>query len=459
MRLPVLTNRTWCVALAAVAFLAIALPVAWDVSGRVEALWPVRNIMAHDVAGILTAVVPVRIQAVGTGSLRGTVHDDGGRPVPGATLLVAMPDGSVIEARTLADGTWTLTGIPVGRHPVWIGAPGFATVTMFNRADAGITGHLRAWFEPGIEVTSGMADARTSVNVVLAPETPPIPVPDTPETVMDATEATLSCERPVASTARRSDVTIPRMGVPSGEIFRYRADDNADTSHPVVRRPLLVVYPGPASQWDCASIPLASAGFEVIAYGPPYTFAIEREIRILRLLLASLGMSDRADRGAESRSVQSRPAILAGSYSAIHALRVVQDTGPGIIGAVVLMGPPVDLLDLRHRLETGDYRPPFGLERALIALGVPDREVARHARYSARLHVTATHPPTLVIHSRSDDVVPVAQGEAYLSALRDAGVDAEGMILDGGGHYLLSTGGGEAAAILSRTVSFLMAHP
>lgn len=459
MRHPVMTNQTWRLALAAIAFLSIAVPVAWDASGRVEALWPVRNVIAHDVAGILTPIVPADIQVVGTGSLRGTVHDDVGRPVPGATVLAAMPDGSVTEARTLADGTWTLTGIPVGRHPVWIGAPGFAPVTMIHRADAGLTGRLRAWFEPGIEVTSGTADAGTGIDVVLAPETPPIPVPDTPETVMDATEVTLSCERPVPSTARRSGVTISRMGVPSGEIFRYRADDNAGTSQPVVRRPLLVVYPGPASQWECASIPLASAGFEVIAYGPPYTFAIEREIRILRLLLASLGMSDPADRGAESRPGQSRPAILAGSYSAIHALRVVQDTSPGTIGAVVLMGPPVNLLDLRHRLETGDYRPPFGLDRALIALGMPDREVARHARYSARFHVTASHPPTLVIHSRSDDVVPVAQGEAYLSALRNAGVAAEGMILDGGGHYLLSTGGGEADAILSRTVSFLMAHP
>ena len=454
-----MTNQTWRLALAASAFLSVAVPVAWDASGRIEALWPVRNVVAHDVAGILTAVVPVEMQPADTGSLRGTVRDDGGRPVPRATVLVAMPDGSVTEARTLADGTWTLTGIPVGRHPVWIGAPGFAPVTMIHRADAGLTGRLRAWFEPGIDVASGMAAAGTRVDVVLAPETPPIPVPDTPETVMDATEATLSCERPVASTARRSDVTIPQMGVPSGEIFRYRTDAATDASQPVARRPLLVVYPGPASQWECASIPLASAGFEVIAYGPPYTFAIEREIRILRLLLASFGTADPADRHAESRPMQTRPAILAGSYSAIHALRVVQDTGPGTIGAVVLMGPPVDLVDLRHRLETGDYRPPFGLDRALIALGMPDREVARHARYSARFHVTAAHPPTLVIHSRSDDVVPVAQGEAYLSALRDAGVAAEGMILDGGGHYLLSTGGGEADAILSRTVSFLMAHP
>ncbi|NDB73483.1 MAG: carboxypeptidase regulatory-like domain-containing protein, partial [Proteobacteria bacterium] len=123
MRHQVMTNQTWRLALAASAFLSVAVAVAWDASGRIEALWPVRNVIAHDVAGILTAVVPMDIQSADTGSLRGTVHDDGGRPVPRATVLVAMPDGSVTEARTLADGTWTLTGIPVGRHPVWIGAP------------------------------------------------------------------------------------------------------------------------------------------------------------------------------------------------------------------------------------------------------------------------------------------------------------------------------------------------
>ena len=459
MRHPVMTNQTWRLPMAVIAFLSIALPVAWDASGHIDAVWPVRNLVAHDIAGILAHVVPVDIRVVGTGSLRGTVRDEDGRPVPGATIIVPLSDGSVTETLTLADGTWILTGIPVGRHPVWVGAPAFAPVTMINRAGSGLTGRLRAWFEPGIDVTSGMADAGTRVDVVLAPAPRPKAVNGTEVIVDPATETTLACERPVIATARRTDVTVPAMGVGSGEVFRYRAGDHAGSPGPAVSRPLLVVYPGPASQWECASIPLASAGFEVIAYGPPYTFAIEREIRILRLLLASLGISDPADRGAAYRPGTSRPAVLAGSYSAIHALRVVQDTGPGTIGAVVLMGPPVDLLDLRHRLETGDYRPPFGLDRALIALGRPDLEVARHARYSARLHATASHPPTLVIHSRSDAVVPVSQGEAYLSALRDAGVAAEGMILDGGGHYLLSTGGGEAEAILSRTVAFLTAHP
>ncbi|NDG98851.1 MAG: hypothetical protein EBY11_13070 [Proteobacteria bacterium] len=53
MRHQVMTNQTWRLALAASAFLSVAVAVAWDASGRIEALWPVRNVIAHDVAGIL----------------------------------------------------------------------------------------------------------------------------------------------------------------------------------------------------------------------------------------------------------------------------------------------------------------------------------------------------------------------------------------------------------------------
>ena len=66
MRHPVMTNQTWRLALAASAFLSVAVPVAWDASGRVEALWPVRNVIAHDVAGILTEVVPMDTQPADT---------------------------------------------------------------------------------------------------------------------------------------------------------------------------------------------------------------------------------------------------------------------------------------------------------------------------------------------------------------------------------------------------------
>ena len=49
MRHQVMTNQTWRLALAASAFLSVAVAVAWDASGRIEALWPVRNVIAPEV--------------------------------------------------------------------------------------------------------------------------------------------------------------------------------------------------------------------------------------------------------------------------------------------------------------------------------------------------------------------------------------------------------------------------
>jgi hypothetical protein len=52
---------------------------------------------------------------------------------------------------------------------------------------------------------------------------------------------------------------------------------------------------------------LAPVGYKVVAHGPPYGFEVVSEVNRLRLLMASLG---------------DRPTILAGSYRAIHALRL-----------------------------------------------------------------------------------------------------------------------------------------
>jgi hypothetical protein len=49
-----------------------------------------------------------------------------------------------------------------------------------------------------------------------------------------------------------------------------------------------------------------------------------------------------------------------------------------MLQAVVLLGPPVDLFDMRHRQEDGTFIPPFGLDQALVALGLPDRAPLRY---------------------------------------------------------------------------------
>ena len=408
--------------LAALALAAVVVVLAArDTLTQVPTVWAAWNVMAWELAHILPRdAAPTAIATV-----RGTVRDAAGRPIERAIVIVPLPDGTTVEGRTRADGTVAVANLPVGRRPVWVGAPGMAPVVVeVDVADPS------SRVGPAIEVTL--------VPVVASPGVDPTDARARARgQVIEGEAVPLACEAPVAATALRSEVVATRAGIGPGQAFRYRPDDGG------ARWPtILVVYPGPAASWECASIPLAAAGFEVVAYGPPYGFDVEGEVGHLRTLMATL---------------DGRPAVLAGSYSAIHALRLVQDAPPGAIRAVALMGPPVDLFDLRRRLEMEGWVPPFGLDRALVALGRPDREVARHARYSARLHVAASHPPTLVIHSRSDEVVPVAQGEAYLRALAEAGVEAEGMILDGGGHYLLSTGG-EAGAILDRTVAFLSGH-
>jgi pimeloyl-ACP methyl ester carboxylesterase len=408
----------------AVALIVILL-AARDTFTRVPTVWAAWNVMAWEVARTL----PRDAMPTAAVTVRGTVRGLDARPIVGATAIVPLPDGTTVEGRTRDGGDWEVRGVPVGRRPIWVGAPGMASVVV------------------QIDIADGSSGLGLSVDVTLAPAPPAVTTSDQEwvrQVVSDGPAVALTCERPVVASAMRLEVVAPRAGIGRGQAFRYwpidgYRPDGGGTAWPAI----VVVYPGPAASWECASIPLAAAGFEVVAYGPPYGFDIEGEVARLRILMATLG---------------GRPAVLAGSYSAIHALRLVQDAPLGAIRAVALMGPPVDLFDLRRRLEREGWVPPFGLDRALVALGRPDREVARHARYSARLHVAALHPPTLVIHSQSDEVVPVAQGEAYLQALAEAGVEAEGMILDGGGHYLLSTGG-EAEAIRDRTVAFLSRHP
>ena len=81
---------------------------------------------------------------------------------------------------------------------------------------------------------------------------------------------------------------------------------------------LLTVYPGPAAEWECASVPLAAAGFAVLAVAPAYSFSPEGDVADLArwLRLARTGALPEVDGG--------RLAALAGSYSALHVQRLLE---------------------------------------------------------------------------------------------------------------------------------------
>jgi dipeptidyl aminopeptidase/acylaminoacyl peptidase len=128
--------------------------------------------------------------------------------------------------------------------------------------------------------------------------------------------------------------------------------------------------------------------------------------------------------------------VLGGSYSSLHVQRLLERDG-GFRG-VVLMGSASDLFDLRRRFEEGSFFPPFGLDQTLIAMGMPDTGPEPYWRYSSRYHLRRDLPPVLLMHSRSDEVVPFQQSEQLAADYARLGVPHEAHYFDGMSHYLLT---------------------
>jgi hypothetical protein len=94
---------------------------------------------------------------------------------------------------------------------------------------------------------------------------------------------------------------------------------------------------------------------------------------------------------------------------------------------------------MRRRLEDRTFIPPFGLDQVMIALGLPDREPMRYWRYSGAYHIRPDFPPLLVMHSRTDEVVPYQQSELFAHNLAKMGLKS-GLFLEGP-VYLMAEGG------------------
>jgi dipeptidyl aminopeptidase/acylaminoacyl peptidase len=153
----------------------------------------------------------------------------------------------------------------------------------------------------------------------------------------------------------------------------------------------------------------------------------------------------------------SRLALLGGSYSSLHVQRLLQ-RNPNY-DAAILLGPPTDLFDMRRRLEDRSFIPPFGLDQAMIALGLPDRVPMRYWRYSSAYHIRPDFPPLAILHSRTDEVVPFQQSELLSANLTQAGVAHETHFFDGASHYLLAEGGdADTLKIYDITLNFLAEH-
>jgi pimeloyl-ACP methyl ester carboxylesterase len=405
--------------------IGIILALAWLATTDNVAVWPVRNTLQYR---LLTwwwewAGEPIPSNP---GTLRGTVRDGQGNPIAGAWVLVSRWNGLAYSARSDADGHYLINNVPADTYRPVAGAPGYSDVRFGD-----------FWGQAQIK-----AGEDTMANAVLPSESPPVVMPGRNLALGEPT--TLSCTLPVEAAATRREVTFDNNGQPNQLTLFYTPITATTTSQFPI---LLTVYPGPADTWECASIPLAAADYAVLAVGPAYSFELERDIDELQRLV------NFARAGKFPGGDGTKIALLGGSYSSLHVQRLLQRDQN--FQAAVLLGPPTDLFDMRYRLEQGTYIPPFGLDQALIALGLPSQKPLRYWRYSGAYHVRPDLPPLAIIHSRTDEIVPFQQSELLATNLAAVGATYQVHFFDGVSHYLLDE---EGEKIYRITLDFLAKH-
>jgi acetyl esterase/lipase len=416
-------SKRWLLALL---LFTLAVTLAWLLATDNHAIWPVRNALQYQlVSWWWTHVSQPRLGAPGT--LRGVVRNKAGEPVAGAWVLLSRPDGNTYKGQSDETGQFLIADIPGDTYRPVAGAPGYESVVVGE-----------GWQQVQIE-----ANQATSVEVVLSPELPQLVSPGTEFRLEPATE--LSCSKPLPGAGVRRTVHFQSAGQANQQTLYYTPVDTPPKPLPI----LLAIYPGPADSWECVSLPLAAAGYAVIAVGPAYTFDLESDLDELERVLAFAQAGEFP--GADGNQV----GLLGGSYSSLHVQRLLQ-RGQAI-KAALLLGPPTDLFDMRRRLEDGTFVPPFGLDQAFYALGFPSQEPLRYWRYSGAYHVRSDFPPLAILHSRTDQVVPFQQSELLVAQLAEAGVPYNVYFFEGGGHYLLAEDG-DAREMYEITLDFFAKH-
>ncbi len=95
-------------------------------------------------------LVPTAVAQNDTSRLEGKVTDTSGAVVPNVTVnVVSKGTGQQLQATSSADGTFTISALPVGDYQITAQAQGFKTYTQDLRVDAGIVASASISLQPG----------------------------------------------------------------------------------------------------------------------------------------------------------------------------------------------------------------------------------------------------------------------------------------------------------------------
>lgn len=377
---------------------------------------------AGNVLGYLLSVQlgaqPPHVSGAPPGALTGRITDRQGQPVAGATILVAQADGAPHRATTDAAGAYRIDGIPPGQYVPAAVAPGYAEAAL-----AGLFGIPKL-------VTIQAGATTTAPPLLLDPYTP-APLPADLARVIDlrvTAQYTATANFPDQAAA---DVTAYAFDYTGTTVDTLRVYLPAGHDPAVVLPLMFMVYPSPVDDWEAVSVAFAAEGFAVVAISPAAARGTDAEAHAqdARVALAL------ARAGAFGAAVGvNRPLALGGSFSSAVLARLLRAAGDEL-GGWVTVGGLADAFTAAQDFYAGRITVPPPYELLVPALGPPNLYPLPFLMYSP-VYSAAELPPTMIIHTAADEILPIEQAYALAAAVQDAGVPVETYYYTDVSHYL-----------------------
>ncbi len=341
-----------------------------------------------------------------------------GQPLAGATVLVAERTGTPHAAVSDAQGRYTIQGVPPGQYVPAAVAPGFDEVAL--------TGAFGVpWLvtvEPGRTTQAPPIPMRRHV-------APPLPQP-LPEAVeLEAGEVyTATAPFPAGARALVQRFQFRRAGALVDSLRLYRPiTDTVASDLPL----LFAVYPGVIDGWEPVSVAFASQGFVLVAISPAGARGVDIDAHTLDARVA-LALARGGHLGA---AVGSRPAVaLGGSFSSAILHRLLRDEREDF-AAWVTVGGISNAFKGAADFYAGRLEIPEKYALLIPALGPANLYPLPFLRYSP-VYTPGELPPTLIVHTDADRIIPIDQAYELEAALRKAGVPVEVFYYQDVSHYL-----------------------
>jgi len=373
-----------------------------------------------NVIGYLLAKQVGRFDApppVARGSVQGTVLVQE-TPLAGATVVLAERNGRPHSAQTDRQGRYRIDGAPPGQYSLAAIAPDFEESRLQDNLGLPV-------------LVTIQANRVTEAPPIRVRRHVPLPLP---ESLAAATQLTLThtavvtAAFPSGSRAQMQAFQFTYAGaiVPNLRLY-LPTNREIESDWPM----LFMVYPTAVDAWQSVSTAYAALGFAVVAVSPVADRAlnIDAHGQDARVALAL------AQQGYLDERLRDRPAVaLGGSFSSAILHRFLRDTG-GDVAAWVTVGGIANAFSGTADFYAGQIQIPPEYTYLIPALGPPNLYPLPFLRYSP-VYTAAQLPPTLLIHTDADRIIPISQAYELEAALRAAGVPVTVFYYQDVSHYL-----------------------